>query len=202
MPRQRVRVEGSSLATTVGRFLVALLGAAIAYYGLMLMMLAFKVSPSFVNDISGYRTAFDYLSGLEPGDISSTDRLIVAGVSLVLALIALLLLWRGLPRPHLARHEVKVTETDLGTTEIQPRAMERAVEAAALEHPAIVGARARIDDDGVALAVTASRAVDLVKTLHEVEDCAFESLERHQLELERVDVTLAGFDSPNGRELA
>ena len=202
MPRQRVRVEGSSLATTVGRFLVALLGAAIAYYGLMLMMLAFKVSPSFVNDISGYRTAFDYLAGLTPGDISQTDRLVIAGAALVLASIALFLLWRGLPRPHLARHEVTITETDLGTTEIGPRAMERAVEAAALEHPAVVGARARLDDDGIALAVTAGRAVDLVKTLHEVEDRAFASLGRHQLELERVDVTLAGFDSPNGRELA
>jgi hypothetical protein len=202
MLRQRVRVEGSTTATTVGRLLVALFGAAIAYYGLMLMLLAFKVSPSFVNDISGYRTAFDYLSGLTPGDITRTDRAIVAGAALVLAAIALFLLWRGLPRPHLARHEVKVTETDLGTTEIQPRAMERAVEAAALEHPAVVGARARLDDDGIALAVTAGRAVDLVKTLHEVEDRAFASLGKHELELERVDVTLAGFDSPNGRELA
>jgi hypothetical protein len=202
MFRQRLRVEGSPTATAVGRILVALLGAAIVYYGLMLMMLAFKVSPGFVNDISGYRTAFDYLSGLAPGDISRTDRLIVAGAALVLAAIALFLLWRGLPRPHLARHEVKVTETELGTTEIQPRAMERAVEVAALKHPAVVGARARVDDDGVALAITASRAVDLVKTLHEVEDRAFASLDKHQLELERVDVTLAGFDSPNGRELA
>lgn len=202
MLRQRIRVDGSSTATAVGRFLVALLGAVIAYYGLMLMMLAFKVSPKTVNDISGYRTAFDYLSGLTPEDISSTDRLIIAGAALLLALIALFLLWRGLPRPHLARHEVKVTETGLGTTEIQPRAMERAVEAAALEHPAVVGARARLDDDGIALAITAGRAVDLVKTLHEVEDRAFESLGKHQLELERVDVTLAGFNSPNGRELA
>jgi hypothetical protein len=202
MLRQRVRVEGSSTANVVGRALVALLGVAIAYYGLMLMMLAFKVSPSFVNEISGYRTAFDYLSGLEPGDISRVDRLIVAGVALLLALIALSLIWRGLPRPHLARHEVKVTETELGTTEIGPRAMERAVEVAALEHPAVVGARARLEDDGIALAVTAGRAEDLVKTLHEVEDRAFESLRRHQLGLERVDVTLAGYDSPNGRELA
>jgi hypothetical protein len=202
MLRQRIHVEGSTAATAIGRLLVALCGAAIAYYGLMLVLLALGVSPSFVNDISGYRTAFDYLSGLTPGDISRTDRLIVAGVALALALIALFLLWRGLPRPRLARHEVKVTETELGTTEIQPRAVERAVEAAALEHPAVVGARARLDDDRVALAITAGRAADLVKTLHEVEDRAFASLGRHELELERVDVTLAGFDSPNGRELA
>ena len=43
---------------------------------------------------------------------------------------------------------------------------------------------------------------NLVKTLHEVEDRAFASFDKHQLELERVDVTLAGYDSPNGRELA
>jgi hypothetical protein len=202
MPRQRIRVESSTFAATVGRGLAALLGAAIAWYGLMVMLLAFKVSPSFVNDISGYRTAFDYLAGLTSGDISSTDRLVVAGVALLLALIALFLLWRGRPRPHLARHEVVVTETDLGTTEIGPRAMERAVEAAALEHPSVVGARARLDDDGIALAITARNASELVKTLHEVEDRAFASLDRHQLELERVDVTLAGYDSPNGRELA
>ena len=46
MLRQRLRVEGSTLATTVGRVLVALLGAAIAWYGLMTMLLAFKVSPT------------------------------------------------------------------------------------------------------------------------------------------------------------
>jgi hypothetical protein len=202
MVRQRIRVEGSAATNAVGRALVALLGAAIAWYGLMVLLLALKVSPTFVNAISGYRTAFEYLAGLQPGDITSTARLIIAAAGVVLALIALFLIWRGLPRPHLARHEVKVTETELGTTEIQPRAMERAVEAAALEHPAVVGARARLDDDGIALAVTARNAVDLVGTLQEVEDRAFESLRKHQLELERVDVTLAGYDSPNGRELA
>jgi hypothetical protein len=202
MPRQRLRVESSTLATTVGRVLVALLGAAIAWYGLMLVLLAFKVSPGTVDDISGYRTAFDYLAGLTPGDVSSSDRLIVAIVALVLAVIAAFLVWRGLPRPHLARHAIEVQDTDRGTTEIGPRAIERAVESAALEHPEVVGARARYDDDGIALDVTARHAATLVDTLREVEERAFDSVERHQLALERVDVTLAGYDSPNGRELA
>jgi hypothetical protein len=202
MPRQRLRVESSTLATTVGRVLVALLGAAIAWYGLMLVLLAFKVSPGTVDDISGYRTAFDYLAGLTPGDVSSSDRLIVAIVALVLAVIATFLVWRGLPRPHLARHAIEVQDTDRGTTEIGPRAIERAVESAALEHPEVVGARARYDDDGIALDVTARHAATLVDTLREVEERAFDSLERHQLALQRVDVTLAGYDSPNGRELA
>ena len=201
MPRQRLRLEGSRPMTAAGRLLVILFGAALAYYGAMLVLLAFKVSPSVVNDLCGYRTAFDYLSGLGAGDISSSDRLLVAIVAVAVALLALALVWFGRPRPHLARHEVRVAETDHGVTEIQPRALERAVEAAALEHPAVVGARARYGDQAIALAVTAGGAADLVTTLGEVEDRAHQSLERHQLDLDRVDVTLAGYSSNNGREL-
>jgi len=201
MLRQRIHLQGSSLANSVGRILVALLGAAIVWYGLMVILLAFKVTPRVVNDISAYRTAFDYLTGLKADDISSSDRLIVAIVALVLALLALFLLWRALPRPHLARHAIEVEQTDLGTTEIQPRAVERVIEGAALEHPAVIGARARYDDDRIDLAVTARRAPTLVETLRDVEERAFQSLADHQLQLERVDVTLAGYDSPNGREL-
>jgi len=201
MPRQRLRLEGSTLTSTVARLLAVLFGAALAWYGAMVVLLAFKVSPDFVNGISGYRTAFDYLSGLTSGDISSSDRLTVAIVAGVLGLLALALIWLGRPRPHLARHEVRVAETDHGITEIQPRAMERAVEAAALEHPAVVGARARYGDEAIALSVTAGGAADLVTTLNEVEDRAHQSLQRHQLDLGRVDVTLAGYSSTNGREL-
>jgi hypothetical protein len=202
MPRQRLRLESSSLADAVGRGLVALLGAAIAWYGLMAILLAFKVSPSTVNDISGYRTAFDYLTGLEAGDVSSTDRLIVAIVAVVLALIAAFLLWRALPRPHLARHPIEVEGAGPGRTEVAPRAVERAVESAALAHPDVVGARARYDEDRIDLAVTARGGAELVDTLHEVEGRAFDSLATHELDAARVDVTLAGHDKPKGRELA
>lgn len=201
MPRQRLRLESSTLADALGRGLVALLGAATAWYGLMTILLAFKVSPATVDDISGYRTAFDYLTGLEPDDLSSSDRLIIAIVAVAAALIAAFLLWRALPRPHLARHAIELEESELGRTEIQPRAVERAVESAALEHPAVVGARARYDDDRIDLAVTARRASDLVETLSEVEERAFESLATHELRPAHVDVTLAGYDSPKGREL-
>lgn len=202
MPRQRLHLETSSLADAVGRGLVTLLGAAIAWYGLMVVLLAFKVSPATVNDISGYRTAFDWLTGLEPGDISSSDRVIVAIVAVVLALLAALLLWRAIPRPRLARRPLEVEETELGRTEVAPRAIERAVESAALEHPDVVGARARYDDDRIDLAVTACEATTLVETLREVEERAFDSLAVHQLGPAHVDVTLAGYDSPKRRELA
>lgn len=201
MPRQRLRLEGSALASTASRLLAAIFGAALAYYGAMLVLLACKVNPETVNALCGYRTAYDYLTGLTADDISASDRLIVAIVAVALGLVALLLVWLSRPRPHLARRELRVTETDHGVTEIQPRALERAVEAAALEHPAVVGARARYGDEAIALAVNAGGAADLVTTLNEVEDRAHRSLERHQLELGRVDVTLAGYSSTNGREL-
>jgi hypothetical protein len=201
MLRQRLHLEGSSIAAGVTRFLAAVVGAAFVYYGAMLVMLALKVSPETVNDLCGYRTAFDYLAGLEAGDISSSDRLVVAIVALGVALIALLLLWRGLPRPHLARHGIELAETDLGTTDVQPRALERAVEHAALGHAAVVGARARYDDGGIALLITAGRASAVVGTLAEVRDLAHRSLETHQLKLEHVDVTLAGYKGNNGRDL-
>jgi hypothetical protein len=201
MLRQRLRLEGSAITNAVARFLVALLGAALVYYGAMLILLALKVSPETVNDLCGYRTAFDYLVGLEAGNISAGNRLVVAVAGLVVALIALFLIWRGLPRPHLARHGIELADPERGTTDVQPRAVERAVESAAMEHAAVVGARARYDDDGIALLITAGRANALVETLEEVRDLAHRSLARHELELERVDVTLAGYQGTNGREL-
>jgi hypothetical protein len=202
MPRQRLRTQGSPLANAVARILVVLLGAALAYYGLMLVLLALKVSPAFVNDVSGYRTAFDYLAALSAGDISRSDRIVTAIVALLLAAVAAFLIWRGLPRPHLARHAIELSDGGRGTTEIGPRAVERAVESAALAHPAVVAARARYDDDGVVLLVTARHAATLAETLHEVEERAFESLAKHELELGRIDVMLAGYDTSKGRELA
>ena len=201
MLRQRLRVEASTLVTVVTRILVVGLGAALAYYGAMLVLLAFKVSPDTVNDLCGYRSAFDYLAGLTAVDISSSDRLIIAIGGVVVGLVSLLLLWRGLPSTHLARHPLILANGDRGVTEIQPRAMERAVEAAALGHAGIVGARARLGDEAIDLAVTADDAADLVSTLREVVDLARESLTKHQLELERVDVTLAGYKGQNGRNL-
>ena len=62
MLRQRVRVRTSSVAL-IGRAILILFSLALIWYGLMLILLALKVSPHTVNQISGYRTAYDYLSG-------------------------------------------------------------------------------------------------------------------------------------------
>ena len=202
MVRQRLRVRGSALVGLAGRALVLVLAAALIWYGTMLTLLALKVSPQTVNKLSGYRDAYDYLATLQAADISASDRIVVAIVGLVVALAAGALLWRGLPRPHLARGSLTLPATGRGQTDIQPRALERAVEAAATEHPAVVGARARHHDGTLALTITARDAPNAVQTLHEVRDRAHDSLARHGLDLSTVDVTLSGFDSQNRRELA
>jgi len=202
MFRQRLRIQGSALAALAGRALVLVLAAALVWYGAMLVLLALKVSPQTLNELSGYRDAYDYLATLQAADISSTDRLIVAIVGLIVALAAGTLVWRGLPRPHLARGPLTLPTTDRGQTDVQPRALERAVEAAASEHPAVVDASARYDDGTLALTITARDARHVVQTLHEVRDRAHESLARHELGLTTVHVTLAGYDASNRRELA
>jgi hypothetical protein len=202
MPRQRLHIEGSTLAATVGRVLVVLLGAALVFYGVMLVMLAFKVSPSTVNSISGYRSAFDYLAGLEASDISGTDRAIIAGAGLLVFLLALFLVWRGLPRPRLGRHSVVIAAEEDGETEVQPRAFERVVESAAREDPRVSRARARFDEDGLVIDLEVRDPTTLVETLRAAQQRARESLSRHELEVEHVSVTLAAYNGTKRRELA
>jgi len=134
MGRQRLHIKGSALTALVGRALVVLLAVLLVWYGAMLVLLALKLDPRTINDLSGYRDAYDYLSTLQPADI---DRLAVAITGLVVALAAGALVWRGLPRPHLARSALSLPENGHGRTDIQPRALERAVETAAIEHPAV-----------------------------------------------------------------
>jgi len=199
MARQRLRIKGSALTGLVGRALVVVLAAMLVWYGAMLVLLALKVSPQTVNDLSGYRDAYDYLATLQPAAI---DRLAVAIAGVVVALAAGASVWRGLPRPHLTRSALSLPESEHGQTDIQPRALERAVEAAATEHPAVLSASGRYDDGTLALAITTADARNAVQTLREVRDRALESLARHELDLSTVHVTLAGYDHMNRRDPA
>ncbi len=202
MLRQRVRAESSTLAGLAVRGLAALIGVALAYYGAMLLLLAVKVEPETINDLSGYRSVYDYLAGLEANDFGSSERLLIGLIALAVGLVAAFLAWRGLPRPHLARGPVTLQESEVGITEVQPRAMERAVECAAIGHAEVDRARARYEDGRLVLSVSARNAARLVETLREIEGLAHASLDRHQLSVDRVDLILASYNSPNRRELA
>jgi len=101
MPRQRIR-ERPSVLMVVGRIVPIVVALGLMWYGLMLILLALKVSPSTVNSISGYRTAFNYLSGLTPSDVDgSVTRAIIAGSGLAAFLVFgyLALNAAAVPRP-------------------------------------------------------------------------------------------------------
>jgi hypothetical protein len=200
MLRQRLRFRGSPLAF-LGRALIVLLAAALVWYGLMLLLLALKVDPDTVNDLSGYRSAYDYLADLESDDVDGQFRLIAGLAGLACFLLFGYLALKELPHPYLARSDLQLAEQEHGVTEIGPRAIERVAEAAALELPAVASAAGRYGTDDLALNVSLSRARDLGETMRAVHTRALERLAEHGLPALPVNVTLTGYERKGRREL-
>lgn len=200
MLRQRLRTRTPPLAF-VSRTLVGLLALALFWYGLMTVLLAVKVSPDTVDSISGYRTAYDFLADLGPGDISNRVRAIVAAGGILTFLLCAYLAWKELPRPYLARGDLELQIGERGETRMAPRAVERVAEAAARRHPAVTDAAGRFGDEEIALSVSARRARELGQTLPDVQHRVVAALEEHGLPRFPVDVTLTHFDSKQRREL-
>lgn len=198
--RQSVR-ERRSPFVYLGLLLLLPVALALIWYGAMLVALSFKVSPQAVNAISGYREAYDFLAGLETGDITGMVRLITALAGVAAFLVFGFLAWKLLPRPYLARGELTLNEDRRGTSTVEPRAVERAVEVAAREHASVGDAMARYGDDGVEVDLDLARARDVPGTLREVQRSARDALRRHDLPVVPVSVTLTGFDTQRRREL-
>lgn len=199
--RQRLKVSSSPLAL-LGRVVLVLFALLLIWYGLMLVLLALGVAADTVNSVSGYRTAYDYLAGLTPEDITDTTRLIVGLAGLAAFLLFGYLAAKELPRPHLARSDLRIAEDERGSVEVGPRAVERVAEVAANEHPAVSGVAGRLEDEAVTvnLTVTSPRRVD--ETLTDVHRRVREALARHDLEDRTVNVTVTGFDRQRRRELS
>ena len=201
MPRQRVRERPSVLAV-VGRLVPLVLALALIWYGAMLVLLAAKVSPSTVNGLSGYRTAYNYLSGLSPADVDGgATRAILAGAGIAGFLIFGLLAFKQLPRPYLARRGLSLTEDARGQVVVEPRAIERVAEVAAKAQPAITDARGRYSVDDLTVDVNVRRARDLAQILRSTQVRVVEALEQHELPAMPVNITLIGYDRRSGREL-
>ena len=200
MLRQRIRARRSPLAL-LGRLLLLVLSLALIWYGLMVVLLALKVSPQTVNALSGYRSAYDFLAGLEPADITGRVRIVAAvGGALSFLLFGYLAL-KSLAYPYLARSELLLGEARRGVDVVEPRAVERAVEGAVLSHPAIDAASARYGTDDVNVSVHVNDARVAGTALREVRGRGREALAQHELPLLPVNVTLTGFEKPKGREL-
>ena len=193
-PRQRIR-ERPSVLMVVGRIVPLVLALGLIWYGLMLVLLALKVSPSTVNSISGYRTAFNYLSGLTPDDVDGgVTRAIIAGGGIAAFLVFGYLAFKQLPRPYLARRELPLVTDEHGEVSVEPRAIERIAEVAASMHPAVTDARGRYSVDDLAVDVSVRRARDLATTLHDAQQRVADALEEHELPAMAVNITLTGYD--------
>jgi len=194
MPRQRIR-ERPSVLMVVGRIVPLVLALGLVWYGLMLVLLALKVSPSTVNAISGYRTAFNYLSGLTPDDVDGgVTRAIIAGSGFAAFLVFGYLAVKQLPRPYLARRELPLAADEHGEVSVEPRAIERIAEVAASRHSAVTAARGRYSVDDLAVDVSVRRARDIATTLHDAQQRVADALQEHELPAMAVNITLTGYD--------
>jgi hypothetical protein len=201
MLRQRVRARSFPVARVITDAVVVVLALALVWGGAMLVLLALKSSPSTVDSLSGYRTAYDYLAGLGPEDITATVRLVAAIGGLSVAVIFGYLAWRAIPRPYLARTDLRLSGDERGTVDVNARAIERAAELAVLDHPSVAAARARYATDDLTVDISVNRADALPATLQDVHRRAQDSLVRHELPALPVNITLVRLERTSRREL-
>lgn len=200
MLRQRLRLRGSAVRF-LGRIVLVLFALILVWYGAMLVLLALGVEPGSVNAISGYRDAFDELSAIDEADVTDGVRLVVGLGGVAAFLVFGYLALKELPRPYLARSDLRLAEEERGTTDVNPRAVERVAEVAAGENPAVISARGRLEDKKVVLELRAQRARELAETLRDVQRRALHALERHHVPVTQVDVILTRFERTTRREL-
>ena len=199
MVRQRIRADRSPLAY-VGRLLLILLCLGLVWYGLMLVLLALKFSPDTVNRVSGYRSVYDALAGLEPDDVTGRVRWIAAVSGIAAFLVFGFLAWKEIPRPYLARGDLRLEDDRRGVLSLSPRAVERIAEAAAREHAGVTGAAGRYGGEEMALNVSV-RSRDVAAVLRDVRRGVEDALARHGLPVVPVSVTVTRFDRQGGRDL-
>lgn len=201
MIRQRVHLRTPPLAHLV-RLITVVLGLALVWYGLMVVMLAVKVAPHTVNAISAYRTVYHDIVGLKPSDFTTRVRLIAGFGALLAFLLLLYLALQELPRPSLARGPLTLEDEPHGRTTTKPRAVERVAEIAARGNSAVTSASGRLSDDELNVSIETSRATLAAHTLTDVRRRVKSALKTHELSDMPVNVTLTGYDRKTKRELA
>lgn len=201
MIRQRIHLRIPVLAYIV-RLLTIVLALGVLWYGLMVVLLAVKVSPHTVNSISAYRTLYDDAAGLKAADFTTARRLIAGFAGLIVFLVFVYLAAQELPRPYRARRDLELEKRERGETVIKPRAIERVAELAAHANPDVAAAAGRLGDHQLTVDVVMRRASVAADTLGDVRTRVRADLDRHQLPDLPVNVTLVGYDPKTRRELS
>lgn len=202
--RRRLRTRSLPLAVWIGRLLVLAFAAALVFYGVMTVLLALKLPPDDIDTISGYRTVYDFLAGLTAQDIDSTVRAIVAGAGTLTALVLGWVAYKAVPRPSLVPGIVHLSSGDderHGHTHVGARAVERLAVHAAAGHPAVAGVTSRLEGDAVTVGLALSRPREVADVLPDVQRRVRAQLERHDLPVLPVNVTLTGLQAGPRREL-
>lgn len=201
MLRQRVRTDRPVLSIA-GDAVAILVLLAIAYYGIVLGLLAAgALDPELADDISGYRDGYETLATAAPDDVDGTVRLVVGLAGLAAFALFGFLAWTLVPRPRLARGELELRRDDSGEVTVEPRAIERAAEAAARGNGAVSDARARYGRDDVTLDISVRSGREIEDTLHDVQRRAGRALETHELPMVPVNVTVIKFDPDTQRRV-
>jgi hypothetical protein len=201
MIRQRINLRTPALAYLV-RLLTVVLAAALFWYGLMVVLLAVKVSPHTVNELSAYRTLYHDAATVTASDFATAGRLIAGFAGLLVFLVGIYLALQEVPRPYLARGEFRIGDRERGDTTISPRAVERVAEIAAKAHRDVTAASGRLGDEQVDIQVHVRNARRAADTLREVQHRVAASFDEHGLPALLVNVTLTGYDRPTTRELS
>lgn len=201
MIRQRVNLRTPALAY-LARLFTVVLGLALVWYGLMLALLAIKVSPHTVNAISGYRSLYEDAATLSPSDFTAAVRWIAGVAGFLAFLLFAYLAVQELPRPYLARGEIPMTDEPTGVTVVKPRAIERVAELAARGNADVASAAGRLGDGELSLSVGLRRASTAAEALRDVRSRVRSELGRHELPVLPVNVTLTAYDRNTRRELS
>jgi hypothetical protein len=180
----------------MGKMLVAVVGAVLFWYGLMVVLLAFQVSPDLVRSLSAYRTLYDNLASLHPADITTTVRIAVGVAGAVVFVVLATLAVKALPRPYLARQSLLLDHGKRGTTTIEPRALEHLARVAAECGAAVDSARGLYGARALSVDVSLRDPDALDAALRDARRRVQEAVGRHDLPDMPVDITLAGVQPP------
>jgi hypothetical protein len=153
--------------------------------------------------VSYLYSGFAFLTGLQASDFASpVTRVAMIGGGLVAFLLFGYLALKEIPRPYLARHSVELGEDDRGVVAVDPRAIERCAEGAALGHPTVSSATGRYSDEDLEVDVSANAPRDVPDTLRDVQQRVRDALGRHDLPPHPVSVILTGYEpSERPREI-
>ena len=200
MPRQRLGLP-SGVLTTVGQKLMLLVGLALIWGGAVVLLLAAGVAPADVQTFTGFRTVYDQLASVGPAGWDETTAAIIAVAGVVLFLLLLVLGWAQRITPHLARTDVVLTDDELGTVTVNPRAIERAAEVAAGRGAAVHAVRARLGEDEMTITIHASGADQIPDTLRGARERVQAALQDAGTPQQTVRVVVTRFTAPSTRDL-